>query len=55
MNKEVEVQTSPELVYIVQRYQSIVGVYRHFVDASQVANTCIAKGQLCDIICKNVL
>lgn len=36
-------------IYIVTRYQSILGVYENFDDATQVARTFIEKGQLCDI------
>lgn len=40
------------LVYCVVRYGQIIGLYRQFDDASQVMQTSIAKGQVCDVIVK---
>lgn len=53
--QENAVQTNPaQVVYIVQRWNTIVAVYSNFNDAAQVAQAGIAKGQVCDIITKVV-
>lgn len=53
--QENAVQTNPaQVVYIVQRWNTIVAVYANFNDAAQVVQASIAKGQVCDIIAKVV-
>ncbi len=44
-----------QVVYIVQRWNNIVGVYSKFEDAAQVTTASVAKGQVCDIIIKPVM
>ena len=53
MNKQNEVQqpiqNAAQIVYIVTRYNSIMGVYADLTDAQQIQATFIAKGQICDL------
>lgn len=51
MNKLNE-NTPAQAVYIVTRWGQIIGVYSKFDDAAQVAQTSIAKGNVCDIVTK---
>lgn len=44
-----------QLVYIVQRWNQIIGVYGSFESASQIVSASVAKGQVCDIIIKPVM
>lgn len=48
-------EQKPQVVYIVQRWNQIIGVYANFNDAAEITQTSIAKGQVCDIITKSVL
>lgn len=41
-----------QCVYIVSCYQSLVGCFASFEDATQVAKTFIDKGRICDISCQ---
>lgn len=43
-----------QLVYIVTRFNTILGVYAKFEDAAQVASVSINKGIYCDIVTKPV-
>lgn len=46
--------SNAQVVYIIQRWSQIVGVYSKFEDAAQVAQASILKGQVCDIITKPI-
>lgn len=52
---EVAENALQELVFIVMRYQSVIGVYKNRRDAFDVADLYINKGQLCDVICKPLM
>ncbi len=52
---EEAVVTQQELVFIVMRYQSVIGVYKNRRDAFDVCDLYINKGQICDVICKPLM
>lgn len=52
-NKIQDAQNA-QVVFVVMRYNTIVGVYSKMEDAMQVASLSIAKGQVCDVITRVV-
>lgn len=53
--EEKKSQSNVQIVYIVERYGQIIGVYSNQTDAVQVQSLSIAKGQLCNLIVKPVI
>lgn len=53
--EEKKSQSNVQIVYIVERYGQIIGVYYNQTDAVQVQSLSIAKGQLCNLIVKPVI
>lgn len=54
-NVESAADTQQVLVFIVMRYQSVIGVYKNRRDAFDVCDLYINKGQICDVICKPLM
>ena len=55
MEKEKMEKEKTFLVYCVVRYGQIVGCFSNSVDAMQVVNASISKGQLCELVVKPLI
>lgn len=55
MPKDLVGDQKMQVVYICQRWSTIIGVYANFDDAAQTAQASIARGQMCHIISKPIL
>lgn len=49
---ENNLNESAIVVYVVQRWQNVIGVYRNYDDAIEIARQFIAKGHFCDVLAK---